>query len=423
VTGTSGPDRAGGFGAFFRRYTRTWQHALATAALTAFGTLTFVHRLFAVVAILSYALPPVVLYLRGQPTGERGSVEADRGGEGAGGDRDRTRTGRHDPGPAEDSRTDEPTGTDGRDGAEEGESDEDDRTGPEHTWETATVPVEEALLDVAVDAGDAYAVGGDGTVIADDADDDDGWTVVVPDGPGAASNTLRGVAAVADSGVWFAGDGGAVGRLDPSTGRHVDRSAPNGDTTDVVDVAAAGTPGDETVLLVDGSGRVRRGRYHDGEVAWDDPVTPGSGSSLAGVTLRDGSTGYVCDTNQCVFETTDGGRSFVEVSPDAVEGTLTDVAATDTGECAVSDDDGVVHRSDGATWTPERLGDDPLRALAVEGGRGLASGDDGTVYERPEDGLWERVTTPATVPLRGVAVGSSEALAVGDDGTVLERSA
>jgi hypothetical protein len=57
---------ADGFAAFYREYARTWAHAVATAALTAFGTLTFVHPGFAVVALAAYGLPPVVLYARGR---------------------------------------------------------------------------------------------------------------------------------------------------------------------------------------------------------------------------------------------------------------------------------------------------------------------------------------------------------------------
>jgi photosystem II stability/assembly factor-like uncharacterized protein len=424
VTGASGPGREEGFGAFFGRYTRTWQHALATAALTAFGTLTFVHRLFAVVAILAYALPPVVLYLRGPSPTAGGTVGGDREAEGTGSERSRTRTGRREPdsGPGDGPRGDGSTGREeaGIDGT--AEAADDDRPGPGRTWEPATVPVGEALLDAAVDGADAYAVGAEGAVLADGGD---GWVLVVPDGPGAGSNALRGVDAVEDGGVWFAGDGGAVGRLDPGGRGHADHSAPDGDTTNVVDVAATATRDGETetVLLVDGSGRVRRGEHREGAVRWDEPVTPGSGSSLAGVATCGDRTGYVCDTNGGVFETADGGRSFEATGPDSVEGTFTGVAAAAPDECVVSDDAGVVHRFDGTTWTPERVGDDPVLAVTVDGGHGLATGDDGTVYERPVDGpRWERVPTPAGVPLRGVDATPGRAVAVGDDGTVLERT-
>lgn len=412
------PDPEDGFGAFFKRYTRTWQHALATAGLTAFGMLTFVDRLFAVLAILTYVLPPIVLYVRGSrssqpPAADETHPAQSRAGEQTGSE---TRP-RSEPASDSDSDSDSKPAGESSDASSPGRS--ADSGGRSPAWTAATIPTEKTLFDVAVVEEGAYAVGAEGIVLAAAGDE---WAVAVSDGPRAQSNALRGVDAVAGGGVWFAGDGGAVGRLDTATGRHVDHSAPNGDTTNVVDVAAAGSPGDETVLLIDGSGRVRRGRYRDGEAAWDAPVTPGGGSSLAGVALLDASAGYVCDTNQRIYETEDGGQSFGDVGLDAAEGTLTDVAATAPGRCAVSADDGVVHRYDHGAWTHERLDEDgPLWALALDGGRGLASGDGGVVYRRPADAAgWERALTPAAGPLRGVALGPSRAVAVGADGAVVE---
>ncbi|WP_339104510.1 hypothetical protein [Haloterrigena salinisoli] len=50
------------FWAFYRRYTDTTIHTAATAGLTIFGLLIFLDPWFAVLAIGSYVLPPVVLY-------------------------------------------------------------------------------------------------------------------------------------------------------------------------------------------------------------------------------------------------------------------------------------------------------------------------------------------------------------------------
>lgn len=426
-----------GFAAYFKRYTRTWVHGVATAALTGFGLLTFVHRAFAVVAILAYVGTPVVLYLRGSRSAASPATDTDGTESGVGEDETEEAAGV--------GETDGDADADGVDAdadgtdvdadvtdADEAESDVDtddleadadetasDADRPERAWTTVDVPTSESLLDVAVAGGTAYAVGDEGSVLVGDGD---GWSAALSDGPRAQSNALRGVAAVDEGTVWFAGDSGAVGRFDADAGGHVDHSAPDDDTTNVVDVAAAGSPGDETVLLVDGSGRVRRGRCREGEVAWDDPVEPGSGSSLAAVTLDADGTGYACDTNQAVFETTDGGRSFDRVGLDDAEGTLTGVAA-DGGRVLVGADDGVVHRRGDAGWTPERVGEDALWALAVDGGA-LACGDGGVVYERAADAAdWERVVTPASGPLRGVAAGGFGAVAVGEDGAVVERTA
>jgi hypothetical protein len=363
---------------FYRRYTKTWVHALATAALTAFGTLTFVDARFAALAIVAYVLPPVVLYL-GRADLVYGEGEADE------------------------------KRAESSDGDARGPGDEGDH------WTAATVPTTRRLRDVGVTGGAACAVGDGGVVLVDDGS---GWSVALADGPGASGNDLCAASATAAA-VWVAGDGGALGRVDAGTGRHVDHSAPADDTTNVVAVAAADTGDGETVLVADGGGRVRRGVYRDGAIAWDGPVTPASGSSVAGVTLDEDSVGYVCDTAEALVETADGGRTFVEVGVDGVEGTLTDVAATATP--AVSSDDGVVARYDGGTWTPERLGDAAVPGLAVSGNRWLACAADGAVFERTDGSGWERTTTPAGGPLHGTGLGAHRAVAVGDGGTVVER--
>ena len=47
---------------YYRGYTQTAVHAVATAALTGFGLLIFIDPLFAILAIASYFCPPVILY-------------------------------------------------------------------------------------------------------------------------------------------------------------------------------------------------------------------------------------------------------------------------------------------------------------------------------------------------------------------------
>lgn len=356
-----------GFLDFFRRYARTWVHAVATAGLTALGTLTVVHRWFAVLALAVYVLTPVALYL---------------------------------------SRTA---------GTRTGANPDADTTG----WTTAEVPVETTLFDAAVTPAAAYAVGEDGVVLADRGD---GWTAVIEDGPGANSRTLRGVDATSDgTAVWTAGDGGSLARFDAERGRHVDFSAPEGITDAWLDVAVGGESGSETLLLVNGSGETVRGRYRGDDVAWTSPAKPGSGSSFGGVDFAEGSVAYLCDTNDGVFETVDDGETFRRVGIEAADGTLTDVAAVDRDECTVTADDGVAHRYDGKRWTPDSLDDGAVLATARHGEYGIACGE-GVVYERSDPGGgWDRTATPATGTLRGVAAGDDRAVAVGDAGAVVER--
>ncbi|RDI72230.1 WD40/YVTN/BNR-like repeat-containing protein [Halopelagius longus] len=435
------------FVTFYRQYTKTWVHALATVALTAFGTLTTLHRLFAVVAIAAYLVPLVVQYLRysAEPEAEaEASDETDARptGRGAGGATG-TNGGAEAKATAGQSATEQPTAerptaevarttetassdesepADRADRAEpaesaDPESPEPSTSGPE--WTAVDSPTDETLFDAAIAGGDAYAVGSGGVVVAGSGGDD--WRVVLSDGPGAGGNALRGVDAVTDGGVWVAGDGGAVGRIDPETGRHVDYSAPDGDTSNVAAVAAAGESGVETVLLADGSGRIRRGRYREGELSWDDPVKPGSGSSIAGVVLRDDEVGYVCDTNDGAYRTEDGGRTFESVGPVGADGTLADAAATGPRTCLVAADDGVVHRNDGTTWTPERAGERTLTAVAASEVLAVSCADDGSVYERVRAGEWDRRDAPTSASMRGAAVEASAAVVVGDGGVVRRR--
>lgn len=436
-----------GFVAFFRRYTKTSLHTVSTAALTAFGMLTFINKAFAVVAIAAYVLPPVIQYFRdpgwlreeeadepaasaadGTERVERTETASTESTERAGSADSEPRTA-EEVGPetgaaAQEAADADEEETSESDSPESGES--TDEEGPEPEWVVADAPTEETLFDAVVTEARAYAVGEEGVVVAE-AEGEGGpnggagggseWEIILSDGPGAAANDLTGVDAAADGGVWVAGESGAVGRIDPDSGRHVDFSAPDGDTNDVAAVAAAGADGTETVLLADGSGQVRRGRYRDGDVTWDGAVKPGSGSSIVGVELR-GGEGYVCDSNNSVFRTADAGRTFESLDFEGENGTLTDVTAG--GEAPlVSDDDGALHRYDGSRWTPERLADDPILAVAAAGTGGVAAGEE-AVYERFGAG-WERASPPAVESLSGVAFDGSKAVVVGEAGTVLTR--
>ena len=463
---------AGGFGHFFRRYTKTWMHAVATAGLTAFGMLTFVHRGFAVLAVASYVVPPVVLYFTrtesdGDPVGSDSptdaALEADSTHESdSGRDRDRgppparersaesatERSTNASDGPApsatlenqppadEPSLADEPAPPDeSAPPNEPAAQDEpapsaaptgDGATGPDadafREWERVDAPADATLFDVAVTASGAVAVGAGGIVLELEPEADE-WSTVLEDGPAAGGQDLRGVDTTGDGeAAWIAGDGGAVGRLETGSGRHADHSAPDDRTDTLAGIAVAGSSGDETVLLINGSGEVLRGEYRGDDVAWSEPIEPGSGSSLSGVALADDAVGFACDTNDGVFRTDDGGRSFETVGLEGADGTLTDVAVGGPDECHVSTDAGVVHRYDGSRWTPERVCDAALGAIARREGRLLAAGEDGAVYARADATAdWDRVEPGVDGPLEGVAIGPVLATAVGGEETLIER--
>ncbi|OLZ39690.1 hypothetical protein A6E15_01240 [Natrinema saccharevitans] len=421
-----------GFLSFFRGYTKTWIHAVAAAGLTAFGTLSVYHRGFIAIALAAYVAPPIVLYLW-RPSAGRDDADAatPREPEPTAGARAATGEVERPGAAAEAGDGDGPD--DVASGPDDGRPDDTDdgagQTDAARTidrpreWRSVDVPTESTLRDVCVtDGGAAHAVGEDGVVLSA-AGVDAEWAVALADGPAAQGEELQGVDATADGeAVWVAGDSGALGRLEPEAGLHTDYTAPLEITNNWLGVAVAGRSGDETILLIDGSGAVCRGRYRDGEMAWDEPVTPGSGSSLSGVALADASVGYCCDTNDAVFETTDGGASFDGVGPVGAGGTLEAVATLGRGDCLVSADDGVVHRYGGSTWTPERVGEEAICGLARREGETIACDADGAIYERSE-GDWTAVDAGPLESLIGVAVAPDgrRAVAVGDEGTVVER--
>ncbi|ELY48467.1 beta propeller repeat protein [Natronorubrum bangense] len=391
----------GGFVPFFRSYTKTWIHAVATAGLTAFGTLTIVHRWFAGLALAMYVVPPIVLYLR-----QRGRLED--GSESRAVDSpEATRREHSEP---DDKRP-----------PSEGERQADQNDASPVGWNTTETPTDATLHDVTVTtSNDGYAVGDGGIVLSSDGDE---WDAVLEDGPAAKGTDLRGVAATADGeAIWIAGDSGVLGRIDGKTGRHTNYTAPEDITDNWLGVAVGGSGGDERVLLITGSGAVVRGTYRAGTVDWAGPDKPGSGSSLCAIALADAAVGYCCDTNDAVFETTDGGESFERIGLEGVDGTLTDIATGGREDCAVSDDTGIVHRYDGSTWTPDRVVDGSLSGLARHVDRTVACAGDGSVLERRSPGAeWDRFDTDTASSLLAVSLGPARAVAVGEGGTVVEH--
>jgi hypothetical protein len=438
-----------GFGAFLRRYTKTWMHAVATAGLTAFGMLTFVHRGFVVLALVCYVVPPIVLYVTRERRGgtdspsptdaaladgddeaerrstDEGTASVDDGAEPKRANAEPTAETERGESATEPASLVERTAESNPDADTEPGSaaiaaGDEDETETEPRWRTVDGPTDTALYTVAVAGSAAIAAGDEGTVLK--RDPNGGWELALEDGPAAQAQPLRSVGATDDGAIaWLAGDGGAVGRLEVDSGRHADYSAPNGRTDNLAGVAVGGSEDDETILVINGSGEMLRGRYRNGDLAWSEPVEPGSGSSLSGVVLVDEAVGYCCDTNDGVFATDDGGRTFETVGLENADGTPTDITASGDERCLVCTDAGVVHRLDGSTWTPERVCEDALSGIGRDGDRVVACAASGDVYERPLSATdWERAEIGSTAGLEGVSVSDDLAVGVGADGAVIE---
>lgn len=417
-----------GFFAYYRIYARSGIHAASAAALTALiGLASFVNRWFVVLAIAVYILPPVFLYLTAEgehvpsvtddshdvaTDADAGRWENERAPSEEAGQCGRVAESEEGP-----TTTADPESTVDTDVDETPDAADSDRKGTDFGWAEVDVPTDATLSDVVVDAwAGAYAVGEAGVVLARRAD---GWECVLDHGPAAESEPLNGVDATDDgTRVWFAGDNGAFGRYDHAESRHTDHSAPDDRTGTWADVAVTGRAGEERLYLVNGSGEVLRGTNDAGAITWDEPAKPGGGSSITSVVF-DGERGYLCDTNQGVYETTDGGKSYETIGIEGANTGFTDVAAAE--EVVVAGGDGSIFRHDGTNWTTLHASESALSAIDRVGEKGLAAGDGGAVYELRE-GDWESTETPVEDALQGVVVGEDiPDISVGTDGTIIER--
>ncbi|MFC5972545.1 hypothetical protein ACFPYI_14490 [Halomarina salina] len=291
-------------------------------------------------------------------------------------------------------------------------------------WTEYESPTSKTLMGVVQTVEGPYAVGGAGDVLARRPD---GWELVLDRGPTVQSNGLRAVAVTNDGrNIWFSGGSGVVGQYDVVDERLTDYSAPGGKTSTWEGVAVTGAAGSETVHLTNGSGEYLKGTKNaEGGVDWDDAIKPGGGSTATAVAFLDASTGYICDTNGKVYETTDGGDSWAEIGigSGGAGVALYDVAPVAPDLLFVSGGNGYVYRYDGTRWTPEKPGANAIYSVDHDGTDGLAAGSGGVVYEYGTAG-WTQVQTPTTKALRGVALdttGQFPDAAVGSSGSVVER--
>jgi hypothetical protein len=144
---------------FYLAYTKTGVHAAATAGLAIFGLLVFVDDAFVILAIASYVLPPVILYvLADDPAGDPGREESPT----------ETMLAR------DVSRLAEGTTTDGGTGAGAGER-RTDADGAASSTDGNT-EASDSRGDAGRDHGgtDSAANGGDGDTDGEDADSDTG---------------------------------------------------------------------------------------------------------------------------------------------------------------------------------------------------------------------------------------------------------
>ncbi|MDS0258813.1 hypothetical protein NDI56_05325 [Haloarcula sp. S1CR25-12] len=295
----------------------------------------------------------------------------------------------------------------------------------DRTWERVSTPVDVTLYEIVETSDGFYAAGESGRMVRTGSDGT--WRIVTKTGVRGGGNTLYGAGVTDDrAAVWVAGGSGVVGRIDPATEEVTDYSKPNVYTTTWTDVAVAGSAGAESVYLVNGSGEVVTGEYDDGTLTLNDPVKPGNGSSIRGVTTIDESVAYVCDGNSTVYETRDGGASWTDIGVDWAGVTLYDVAAVARDDITVVGGSGRLFRYNGAVWTLTKLGGNSRVAVDRLADRGVAVGGSTELFEREIEGWTETYDGRSDVTLYSTIVvrtdGGTGKYAVGGNGTALRQT-
>ncbi|WP_435095889.1 WD40/YVTN/BNR-like repeat-containing protein [Halarchaeum sp. P4] len=291
------------------------------------------------------------------------------------------------------------------------------------SWTRVSTPVSKTLYDVVDSGAGLYAVGGSGRVIARN---DGSWEVVLRNGPTGGGNNLLGAGTTDDgSVVWFGGGSGALGRLDTTTGTITNHTAPDGHTSTFRDLAVTGTAGSESIYVVNGSGEFIRGTNDGGTYTWSTPVKPGNGSTIHAVTFLDEATGYVCDGNGRLHETTDGGDTWTDIGVDGAGVTLYDVAVQSRDDITAVGGSGKLFRYNGAVWTTTKLGGNSRYGVDRQADRGVTAGGGAQIFERELRG-WSLARDDASdVGLRATLITDDPdvpKIAVGGSGVVLEQS-
>ena len=287
------------------------------------------------------------------------------------------------------------------------------RAAAEPEWTVEETPVDGALYDIAYADGTAYGVGQDGVVLERT---DEGWDKINDNGVSGNGDNLLG-ADVTDDGdrLWVVGASGSVGEFDPASGSLTDRSAPQDNTNNFLDVAVTGEAGDANVYAADASGIVSYSFDNGRSETWES-VQIGQGNGLPGIDFYDVRSGHVVSTNASVFETTDGSV-YNRIGVPNADNSLYGIDSDGSNDVWAVGGGGTVQRYTGR-WERTDLGNLTLRDVDVEDGSGYAVGESGRVFEYT--GTWEEDTTETEQNLRGLALGAPN-VAVGDSGTAIVK--
>ena len=286
----------------------------------------------------------------------------------------------------------------------------------EEEWTIEETPTDGGLYDVVYTDEGAYAVG-EGGVILERTDTDEGWRKVTDGGASGDGRDLYG-ADVTDDGerVWFAGSSGVIGEYDPATGNIEDRGEPQDNTENFLDVAATGEAGEANVYVADEAGAVNYSFGNGRSGTWN-AASVGQGDALTAIDFHGERSGHVVNGNGSAFKT-DDGTTYRRIGVEDTTNAFYGIDSDGPEDLWVTAGGGTVYRYDGA-WRKYDLGDPTLRDVAIEDAQGYAVGESGRVFEFSAD-EWRENTTETGQNLRAVARGTPE-VAVGDSSTAIVK--
>lgn len=292
-------------------------------------------------------------------------------------------------------------------------------------WRAAETPFEVDLYDGELTPDGAYAVGENGTIVADTGN---GWHVVVDGAPAAAESQVRAMDATsAGERLWMVGAEGRLACYDVSEGELFEYAYPVDMTSVWEGIAISGDAGEEKGVASDGRGGILPFSVDGHDVDWGKVDTPNETEGIDALAASPDGIAYAIDTASTAYKTTikDGWSEIGVVTPNT---TFHDLDAWEDERVYVSADDGHLYRydNDSSNWAP----------LGVTEGTGVVSidlhdegdghpqlcalGADGALYERTGPEKWERSPLPTQERLFDLSLGSPD-LVVGANGTILER--
>jgi hypothetical protein len=270
-----------------------------------------------------------------------------------------------------------------------------------------------------------YAAAGAGDILARRAAGwEQGYEKILDAGLTAQGKAFYG-ADVSDAGVnfWICGESGIVGQYDVVDEQFTDYSAPNSLTNTWQDIAVVGDAGDETVFLVNTSGDVLTGtKTSSGAMSWGTATTFNGGNGINAIVMNDADTGYCCDGNGSVWETSDGWDNATEIGISGSTKTLYDLDELN-GELTVAASSGIIYEYDGSSWTSTAVSGNTIQGVSTTSNARIAVGNAGKVYTK-SSGSWNVCDIGTDKTLRDVALddtGDFPSMITGNAGRLYEN--